>query len=144
MLDEAKKSKKVSDAVNAKANDGDAAGKPDTDAGVTKVAHPGQSEKVEETEVDGDAITEKADAKTEEEETEKKSEKDEKYMKAAYKKEEIDVSEHVDALINGEEALSEGFTMGQYLSIPFMLIGGFLVYKALVTPEPTPELQQES
>ena len=107
--DATKKSKKVSDAVNAKANDGDAAGKPDTDAGVTKVAHPGQSEKVEETEVDGDAITEKADAKTEEEETEKKSEKDEKYMKASYKKEEIDVSEHVDALINGEEALSEGF-----------------------------------
>ena len=45
--DATKKSKKVSDAVNAKADDGDASGKPDTSAGTTKVAHPGQSMKAE-------------------------------------------------------------------------------------------------
>jgi hypothetical protein len=48
--DATKKNKKVSDAVNAKAEDGDASGKPDTEAGVTKVDHPGESKKVEEVE----------------------------------------------------------------------------------------------
>lgn len=48
--DATKKSKKVSDAINAKANDVDASKKPDTEAGVTKVATPGESLKVEETE----------------------------------------------------------------------------------------------
>ena len=48
--DATKKSKKVSDAQNAKATDGDVSAKPDTEAGVTKVVHPGEAMKVEETE----------------------------------------------------------------------------------------------
>ena len=49
--DATKKSKKVSDAQNAKAADVDASKKPDTEAGVTKVVHPaGEAMKVEETE----------------------------------------------------------------------------------------------
>jgi hypothetical protein len=48
--DSTKNNKKVSDAVNAKAADVDASKKPDTDAGVTKVATPGESLKVEEKE----------------------------------------------------------------------------------------------
>ena len=48
--DATKKSKKVSDAQNAKAADVDASKKPDTEAGVTKVDHPGQTLKVEEAE----------------------------------------------------------------------------------------------
>lgn len=48
--DSTKNNKKVSDAINAKAQDGDATKKPDTEAGVTKVATPGQTLKVEETE----------------------------------------------------------------------------------------------
>jgi len=49
-MDTTKKTKKVSDAVNAKAIDGDVNAKPDTDAGVTKVVHPGEAMKVEEAE----------------------------------------------------------------------------------------------
>jgi hypothetical protein len=51
--DATKKVNKVSDKISATADKGgspDTAGKPDTDAGVTKVSHPGQSAKVEETE----------------------------------------------------------------------------------------------
>lgn len=48
--DATKKSKKVSTDQNAKAADVDASKKPDTEAGVTKVATPGESLKVEETE----------------------------------------------------------------------------------------------
>jgi len=48
--DSTKNNKKVSDAVNAKAADVDASKKPDTEAGVTKVATPGESLKVEEKE----------------------------------------------------------------------------------------------
>ena len=48
--DATKKSKKVSDAVNAKDTDVDASKKPDTEAGVTKVDHPGQTLKVEDAE----------------------------------------------------------------------------------------------
>jgi hypothetical protein len=48
--DATKKSKKVSDAVNAKAADVDVSKKPDTEAGVTKAATPGQTLKVEEQE----------------------------------------------------------------------------------------------
>jgi hypothetical protein len=48
--DSTKNNKKVSDAVNAKAADVDASKKPDTEAGVTKVATPGQTLKVEEQE----------------------------------------------------------------------------------------------
>ena len=114
--DATKKSKKVSDAISATADKGgtpDTAGKPDTDAGVTKVAHPGQSEKVEETEQEGEVVQEgempaglkkyldkKADKKD--------GDKEEGYDKKM-KKEELDVTEHVDALIAGESDLSEEF-----------------------------------
>jgi hypothetical protein len=40
---------------------------------------------------------------------EKKKDKEEGYMKASYKKEEIDVKEHVDALVAGDDSLSEEF-----------------------------------
>jgi len=46
--DSTKNNKKVSDAINAKAADVDASKKPDTEAGVTKVATPGETLKVEE------------------------------------------------------------------------------------------------
>jgi len=46
--DATKNNKKVSDAQNAKAADVDASKKPDTEAGVTKVATPGETLKVEE------------------------------------------------------------------------------------------------
>src|SRR6056300_1244072 len=42
-------------------------------------------------------------------EKEKKKDKEEGYMKASYKKEEIDVKEHVDALVAGDDSLSEEF-----------------------------------
>ena len=48
--DASKNNKKVSDAQNAKAADVDASKKPDTEAGVTKVATPGETLKVEEAE----------------------------------------------------------------------------------------------
>ena len=48
--DASKNNKKVSDAQNAKAADVDASKKPDTEAGVTKVDHPGQTLKVEDAE----------------------------------------------------------------------------------------------
>jgi hypothetical protein len=48
--DATKNNKKVSDAQNAKAADVDVSKKPDTEAGVTKVDHPGQTLKVEDTE----------------------------------------------------------------------------------------------
>jgi hypothetical protein len=48
--DATKNNKKVSDAQNAKAADVDSSKKPDTEAGVTKVATPGETLKVEETE----------------------------------------------------------------------------------------------
>ena len=48
--DATKNNKKVSDAQNAKAADVDATKKPDTEAGVTKVDHPGQTLKVEDAE----------------------------------------------------------------------------------------------
>ena len=40
---------------------------------------------------------------------EKKKDKEEGYMKASYKKEDIDVKEHVDALVAGDDSLSEEF-----------------------------------
>ena len=144
--DATKKTTKVSDKISATADKGgspDTTGKPDTQAGVTKVAHPGQSAKVEDTESkDGEIVNEgempkaaldalkkhqdKKDMKEEDKESkEKKDEvseedmpmkKDDKkepvkagYMKSSYKKEDIDVSEHVDALIAGENDLSEEF-----------------------------------
>lgn len=60
--DATKKTTKVSDKISATADKGgspDTTGKPDTQAGVTKVAHPGQSAKVEETESkDGEIVNE--------------------------------------------------------------------------------------
>jgi len=124
--DATKKSTKVSDQISATADKGgspDTAGKPDTQAGVTKVAHPGQSAKTEETDSDENIVNEgempdglkKYLAKKDD----KKDDKEEGYgsmnaskhkkMNASYKKEEIDVTEHVDALIAGEDDLSEEF-----------------------------------
>ena len=119
--DATKKSKKVSDQISATADKGgspDTAGKPDTDAGVTKVSHPGQStKKTEETDSDENIVNEgempdglkKYLAKKDD----KKDDKEEGYgsMNASkkMKKEEIDVTEHVDALIAGEDDLSEEF-----------------------------------
>ena len=119
--DATKKSTKVSDQISATADKGgspDTAGKPDTDAGVTKVSHPGQSTKTEETDSDENIVNEgempdglkkylaKKDGK--------KDDKEEGYgsmnaSKHKMKKEEIDVTEHVDALIAGEDDLSEEF-----------------------------------
>ena len=59
--DATKKSTKVSDQISATADKGgspDTAGKPDTQAGVTKVAHPGQSAKTEETDSDENIVNE--------------------------------------------------------------------------------------
>ena len=119
--DATKKSKKVSDQISATADKGgspDTAGKPDTQAGVTKVAHPGQSAKTEETDSDENIVNEgempdglkKYLAKKDD----KKDDKEEGYgsmnaSKHKMKKEEIDVTEHVDALIAGEDDLSEEF-----------------------------------
>lgn len=118
--DATKKSTKVSDQISATADKGgspDTAGKPDTDAGVTKVSHPGQSTKTEETDSDENIVNEgempdglkKYLAKKDD----KKDDKEEGYgsMNASkkMKKEEIDVTEHVDALIAGEDDLSEEF-----------------------------------
>jgi len=50
--DASKNVKKVSDAQNAKAIEGDVSKKPDTEAGVTKIDTPGQTLKVEDTEKD--------------------------------------------------------------------------------------------
>ena len=119
--DATKKSKKVSDQISATADKGgspDTAGKPDTQAGVTKVAHPGQSGKMEETDSEEEVVAEgempdglkKYLAKKDD----KKDDKEEGYgsmnaSKHKMKKEEIDVTEHVDALIAGEDDLSEEF-----------------------------------
>jgi len=50
----------------------------------------------------------KEEVKEAEHDSEEKK-KEEGYMKASYKKEEIDVKEHVDALVAGDESLSEEF-----------------------------------
>lgn len=39
------------------------------------------------------------------------------------------------------QTLQEGLTMGQYLSLPFMALGAFGVFKALTAPTPTPSAQ---
>jgi len=124
--DATKKSTKVSDQISATADKGgspDTAGKPDTQAGVTKVAHPGQSAKTEETDSDENIVNEgempdglkkylaKKDGKKDDKEEGYGSMNASKHkkMNASYKKEEIDVTEHVDALIAGEDDLSEEF-----------------------------------
>ena len=61
--DATKNNKKVSDAQNAKAADVDASKKPDTEAGVTKVATPGETLKVEEAEKEEDVIDVSDDVK---------------------------------------------------------------------------------
>ena len=122
--DATKKSKKVSDQISATADKGgspDTAGKPDTQAGVTKVAHPGQSGKMEETDSEEEVVAEgempdglkkylaKKDDKKDDK-AEMSNIQSKKHMKASYAKEEIDVTEHVDALIAGEDDLSEEFS----------------------------------
>jgi len=121
--DATKKSNKVSDQISATADKGgspDTAGKPDTQAGVTKVAHPGQSAKTEETDSEEEVVAEgempdglkkylaKKDDKKDDK-AEMSNIQSKKHMKASYAKEEIDVTEHVDALIAGEDDLSEEF-----------------------------------
>jgi len=121
--DATKKSNKVSDQISATADKGgspDTAGKPDTQAGVTKVAHPGQSGKMEETDSEEEVVAEgempdglkkylaKKDDKKDDK-AEMSNIQSKKHMKASYAKEEIDVTEHVDALIAGEDDLSEEF-----------------------------------
>ena len=58
-----------------------------------------------------DALKKSQDKKEKSEDADAKNteKKDETMMKASYKKEEIDVSDHVDALVNGETDLSEDF-----------------------------------
>ena len=119
--DATKKTSKVSDKISATADKGgtpDTAGKPDTDAGVTKISHPGQSAKVEETEKSDEEVVNEGEMpdglkKYLDKKADKKDDKEEGYgMKTAskhMKKEEIDVTEHVDALIAGEADLSEEF-----------------------------------
>ena len=119
--DATKKTSKVSDKISATADKGgtpDTAGKPDTDAGVTKISHPGQSAKVEETEKSDEEVVNEGEMpdglkKYLDKKADKKDDKEEGYgMKTAskhMKKEEIDVTEHVDALIAGETDLSEEF-----------------------------------
>jgi len=107
--DATKKNKKVSDAVNAKANDGDASGKPDTDAGVTKVSHPGEGMKVEESKeevTEGEMPKAALDALKKKQDSEDK--KEEGYHDKKMKKEELDLSDDVKALI-GDENLTEEF-----------------------------------
>jgi len=123
--DATKKTTKVSDKISATADKGgqpDTAGKPDTEAGVTKVSHPGQTKK-EETEVSEDESIQEGempaglkkylDKKADKKDEAKDKDKEEGYgmKKASYhmKKEDIDVTEHVDALIAGEGDLSEEF-----------------------------------
>jgi hypothetical protein len=119
--DATKKTSKVSDKISATADKGgtpDTAGKPDTDAGVTKISHPGQSAKVEETEKSDEEVVNEGEMpdglkKYLDKKADKKDDKEEGYgMKTAskhMKKEEIDVTEHVDALVAGEADLSEEF-----------------------------------
>jgi hypothetical protein len=119
--DATKKTSKVSDKISATADKGgtpDTAGKPDTDAGVTKISHPGQSAKVEETDKSDEEVVNEGEMpdglkKYLDKKADKKDDKEEGYgMKTAskhMKKEEIDVTEHVDALVAGEADLSEEF-----------------------------------
>ena len=115
--DATKKTSKVSDKISATADKGgtpDTAGKPDTDAGVTKISHPGQSAKVEETEKSDEEVVNEGEMpdglkKYLDKKADKKDgDKEEGYDKKM-KKEELDVTEHVDALIAGESDLSEEF-----------------------------------
>jgi hypothetical protein len=119
--DATKKTSKVSDKISATADKGgtpDTAGKPDTDADATKISHPGQSAKVEETEKSDEEVVNEGEMpdglkKYLDKKADKKDDKEEGYgMKTAskhMKKEEIDVTEHVEALVAGEADLSEEF-----------------------------------
>ena len=130
--DATKKSKKVSDQVSATADKGgtpDTSGRPNTQAGVTQVSHPGQAMKVEETDSDKDKDAKEKEVKEDDKKDDevkakevkegelppalkkaidaKKDEK--KESKITYSKEEIDVKEHVEALVSGESDLTEEF-----------------------------------
>jgi|TARA_B110000444_G_C18817082_1_gene585715 hypothetical protein len=113
--DATKKSSKVSDAVNAKATDGDTTSKSDTDGKVTKVAHPGQTLKVEDADADDKEISEgempdglkKYLAKKDGKDT--KAEDEDKSKTTDSEKMKKEVKEDVDALLAGEETLSEEF-----------------------------------
>ncbi len=126
--DATKKSKQAQDQTNAKAIAGDASGKSDTDGKVTKVSHPGQAKTVESAEVDGDKeisegempaglkkFIDKKDGEKKDEKAETKKEdatdssvekSNHDKLKDAMKKE---AKEHVDALLSGEDSLSEEF-----------------------------------
>ena len=130
--DATKKSKKVSDQISATADKGgspDTTGRPNTQAGVTQVSHPGQAMKVEETDSDKDKDAKEKEVKEDDKKDDevkakevkegelppalkkaidaKKDEK--KESKITYSKEEIDVKEHVEALVSGESDLTEEF-----------------------------------
>jgi len=110
--DATKKTKKVSDEISATADKGgtpDTAGNPDTDAGVTKVATPGQSAKVEETEKSDEVVNEGEMPDGLKKYLDKKADKKDGDKEEATKKEDLDVTEHVDALVAGEADLSEEF-----------------------------------
>ncbi len=133
--DATKKSKKVSDQISATADKGgtpDTNSRPDTQSGVTKVSHPGQAMKVEGTDSDKDKEVKKDEVKEDEKkddevkakevkegelppalkkaiDAKKDKEDDKKESKITYSKEEIDVKEHVEALVSGESDLSDEF-----------------------------------
>ena len=113
--DATKKMKKVSDQVSATADKGgtpDSSGRPDTQAGTTKLDHPGQSAKVEETKKDGEIVKEgempkaaldalnknkeKKEESADEKSKEKEVAKEDKEVKSdkADDKKELDVKEH--------------------------------------------------
>ena len=91
--DATKKSTKVQDQVNAKAQDGDPNESPDTEKGVTKVSTPGQKETIK-AQKDHEMINNKMKGETYEEEVQPEDV--------------IDVSADVDALVKDED-LSEEF-----------------------------------
>src|SRR5210317_375894 len=68
-----------------------------------------EKEEVKEMSHDSEKKDEKEKKEAMHDSEEKKKDKEEGYMKASYKKEEIDVKEHVDALVAGDDSLSEEF-----------------------------------
>src|SRR6056300_507879 len=68
-----------------------------------------EKEEVKEMSHDSEKKDEKEKKEAMHDSEEKKKDKEEGYMKASYKKEEIDVKEHVDALVAGDDSLSDEF-----------------------------------
>ena len=68
-----------------------------------------EKEEVKEMSHDSEKKDEKEKKEAMHDSEEKKKDKEEGYMKASYKKEDIDVKEHVDALVAGDDSLSEEF-----------------------------------